>query len=130
MESSAESLTLFLRLESVGIPATAAINERLTHLMLGIVVICGDGIIAIAIIDWRQADRAFRLYRGSLCQYLRSRWCYGGWLLPALPLAGFLILEAVLVALAAAVIELVAGIRTVVVVELLHEAAAGTNHLR
>jgi len=130
MEFSAESLALFLRLESVGVSAAAAIYERLTHLMLGIVVIRGDGVIAIAIIDWRQADRTLWLHRRSLRQYLRNRWCYSGWLLPALSLAGFLILEAILVALAAAVIELVAGIGTVVVVELLHEAAAGTNHLR
>jgi len=130
VEFSAESLALFLRLESVGIPTAAAINKRLTHLMLSIVVIRGDGIIAIAIIDWHQADRALWLHRRNCRQYLRDRWCYGGWLLPALPLAGFLILEAVLVAFTAAIIELIAGIGAVIVVELLYEAAAGTNHLR
>lgn len=51
VEFSAESLALFLRLESVGITTAAAVNERLTHLTFRVVIIRGDGILAIAVID-------------------------------------------------------------------------------
>lgn len=58
VESPAESLALFFGLESIGISAATAVNERLTRLMLRIVIIRSDGIVATASLDWRQANRA------------------------------------------------------------------------
>lgn len=127
MEFSAESLALFLGLEFVSVTAAAAVDERLAHLMLRIVIIRGDGIVAIAGIDRRQADRALRFFDRRSSSNFR---CNNGRLTPALPLAGFPILEAILIALTAAVVELVAGIAALIVVKLLHEAVAGTDHFR
>lgn len=130
VELATESLALFLGLEFVGITTAAAVNERLTHVMLRIVIIRGDGVLAIARVDRRQADRAPRFFdrqcRRDPSNFRRRNWS----LSPALPLTGLPILEAILIALTTAVFELVARIATLIVVELLHEAIAGTDHFR
>lgn len=58
VELAAESLALFFGLEFVSITPAAAVNERLTHFMLRIVIIRGDGfvypgdrVVAVARID-------------------------------------------------------------------------------
>lgn len=126
VEFSAESLALLLRLEFVWVSAAAAVYERLAHMLLRVVVIRGDGAVAVAGIDRRQTDRALRL-----CDWrsYRGRDCRCGLLPLTLDLAGCTILEAILVALAAAVIELVAGIGALVVVELFDRTVARTHYL-
>lgn len=128
MEFAAESFALLLRLESVGVSAAAAVYERLAHLMLRVVIIRGDGTFAIARLDRCQADRTLRLFAHDRRSYVRDRFRDVGWLL-ALALAGFSVLEAILVALAAAVLELVARIGATIVIELLHKSVARTDHL-
>lgn len=130
MEFSTESFALFFRLESVGISTTATVYKRLAHATLCDVVIHCDSAIAITRIDWCQADRTLRL---TLDKRSYGGWNDNGWRdgrrsRSTLTLARFPILEAILIALAAAVVELVAGIRTLVVIELLHEAVAWTDH--
>lgn len=129
MELSAESLALFFGLEFISVTVAAAVDKRLTHLVLRIVIIRGDGVVTIARIDRCQADRTLRFfdrrYHRGLSNFRRRNDCR---LSPALPLAGFYIQEAILIALTAAVLELVARIAVLVVVELFHEAVAGTDH--
>lgn len=79
VELAAESLALFLGLEFVSITTAAAVNERLTHLMLRIVIIRGDGlvypgdrVVAIARIDRCQADRALWFFDRRYCRDLSN----------------------------------------------------------
>lgn len=137
MELAAESLALFLGLEFVSIATAAAVNERLTHLMLRIVIICGDGllyrgdgVVAIARINRCQADRALWFFDRRCLRDLSNFRRRNRRLSSALPLAGFPILEAILIALTTAVFELITRIATLVVVELLHDAVAGTDRFR
>lgn len=128
MEHSAESFALLLRLESVSVSTAAAVYERLAHLELHVVIKRSDGAVAVASIDGRRANRTLRL---EWRNYWRNFWrfCDRRRLPRAFRLAGLLILEAILVALAAAVLELVAGIGATIVIELLHEAVARADHL-
>lgn len=128
VESSAESLALFLGLEFISITAAAAVDERLTHLMRGIVIIRGDRVVAIAGIDRRQTDLALRFFDRWYSSNFRR--CNDGRLSFALPFAGFYILEAILITLTTAVLELIAGIAALIVVKLFHEAVAGSDHFR
>lgn len=131
MELSAETFALFLRLESVCVSFAAAINESLAHLIVRIVVESGTITVARARIKRHVANRTLR---DSLERWLRCDgdiWsCLGRWMLLALPLAGFSILEAILVTLTAAVLELGARIRSMIVEVLLDEAVAGTDNFR
>lgn len=108
MESSAETFALFLRLESIRVSFAAAIDERLAQLIVYVVVKRGDVAVARARIDGRVTNRTLRGSFHRNRRDVRGYFCSTAFL--ALALAGFFILEAILVALAAAVLELVAGI--------------------
>ena len=108
MESSAETFALFLRLESIRVPFAAAIDERLAQLIVCVVVKRGDIAVAGARIDSRVTNRTLRASFHRSGRDVRGYFCSATSL--ALALAGSFILEAILVALAAAVLEFVAGI--------------------
>lgn len=130
MESSAKTFALFLSLESICISLTAAINECLAHLPLRIIIISGDIAIARTGIDRRVTNRAprDRFDRWDRCDS-NIRNCFRrGHTFLTLLLAGFFILESILVTLASTVFEFVAGICSMIVIVLLDEAVAGTDN--
>lgn len=131
LELSAKTFALLLRFESVRVSFAAAINERLTGLIPRVVVVGGDVVVATARINGLVTDWTLRdCLDGWRRRDFDGRRCYR-WddVLPAGPLAGVPVLETVLVALAAAVLEFEAGVRTVIVVVLSVEAVARTDHL-
>lgn len=149
-EPSAEPLALLLGLVPIGVALAAAVDEGLAPACLPVVEVGGDLAAAGPGLDGLEArlaeGRGLRLLRPAfgllrpafgllrLLRLLRRRGrrgcCRGRGPSAAAVLAGSQVVEAVPVALAAAVVELVAGVRPAVVVVLRHRAVARAHEDR